>query len=218
MRVRFGPFVLDLATRQLTHEGRARHLSPKAFMLLDALVGARPSVLSKADLHALLWPDTFVAEANLSNLVAEVRQALDDDASTPTFIRTAHRVGYAFIGEATADDAVSSDRTAPCTCWLEWGRRRFPLEFGTHVIGRDREADVQLDAATVSRRHARIIVTPAGVRLEDLASKNGTFRGSARVEQPVALADGDDVRIGALHVTVHLRRTSSATATHLETR
>ena len=61
-------------------------------------------------------------------------------------------------------------------------------------------------------------MTPAGVRLEDLASKNGTFRGPARVEAPVALADGDDVRIGALHVTVHLRGTSSATATHVEPR
>ena len=218
MPVGFGPFVLDRSTRQLTREGHARHLSPKAFLLLDALVQARPAVLSKTDLHALLWPDTFVAEANLSNLIAEVRQALDDHASTPSFIRTAHRVGYAFIGEAAAGDAPSPDRSAPCVCWLEWGRRRFPLKCGTHVIGRDAEADVQLDAATVSRRHARIVVTPAGVRLEDLASKNGTFRGPSRVDRPVALADGDDVRIGALHVTVHLRRTSSATATHVEPR
>ena len=37
-----------------------------------------PKVLSKAMLQARLWPETFVAEANLSNLVAEIRDALDD--------------------------------------------------------------------------------------------------------------------------------------------
>ncbi|MGE0360024.1 MAG: FHA domain-containing protein [Vicinamibacterales bacterium] len=215
MRVRFGTFVLDPAARQLAHEGGNRHLSPKAFTLLDALVRARPRVLGKAELHALLWPDAFVADANLSNLVAEVRHALDDVAGSPRYIRTAHRVGYAFVGKASAD--AETDRT-PCLCWLEWGRHRFPLGSGWHVIGRDAGADVRLDAATVSRRHARLVVSAAGVELEDLASKNGTFRGSTRIEQPVRLADGDAVRIGALHVTVHLARPDGSTDTHVETR
>ena len=217
MRVCFGPFVLDSATRQLTRDGVVRHLSPKAFLLLESLVQARPGVLRKSDLQALLWPDAFVADANLSNLIAEVRQALDDTAAAPTYVRTAYRVGYAFIGGPT-DQADARERHAPCVCWLEWGRHRFPLQAGTHVIGRDPEADVQLDAATVSRRHARLVVTAAGVRLEDLASKNGTFRGPERVERPVDLADGDDVRIGALHVTLHLRRAGSSTDTHVEAR
>lgn len=217
MRVCFGPFVLDSATRQLTRDGGVRHLSPKAFLLLDALVQARPGVLRKTDLHALLWPDAFVADANLSNLIAEVRQALDDTAAAPTYVRTVHRIGYAFIGRPT-DEADERERHAPCGYWLEWGRHRFPLHFGTHVIGRDPAADVQLDAATVSRRHARLVVTAAGVQLEDLASKNGTFLGPKRVEHPVALSDGDDVRIGALHVTLHLRHAGSSTDTHVEAR
>jgi len=118
VRVHFGPFTLDPATRQLTREGHPRHLSPKAFALLEALVRARPRVLTKADLHALLWPAAFVADANLSNLVAEVRRALDDDAAAPRYLRTAHRVGYAFIGGV---DAGADAEHEPCRCWLEWG-------------------------------------------------------------------------------------------------
>src|SRR5204863_1900637 len=91
----FGPFTLDLDTRQLRRAGAEVHLSPKAFDLLAALVFERPKVLSKNALQQRLWPDTFVAEANLSNLVAEVREALDDEARAPRVIRTVPRNGHA---------------------------------------------------------------------------------------------------------------------------
>jgi Tol biopolymer transport system component/DNA-binding winged helix-turn-helix (wHTH) protein len=99
--IRFGAFTLDFETRQLIQDGRAVHLEPKAFDLLAALVLDRPKALSKADLQERLWPGTFVSEANLSNLVAEVRAALGDPARAPRFIRTVHGFGYAFSGEAT---------------------------------------------------------------------------------------------------------------------
>ncbi|MEO7792019.1 MAG: winged helix-turn-helix domain-containing protein [Vicinamibacterales bacterium] len=100
MRIRFGPFTLDLESRQLTNAGEEIHLEPKAFDLLSALVLERPKALSKGDLQERLWPGTFVAEANLSNLVAEIRAALGDPARAPKFVRTAHGFGYAFCGDA----------------------------------------------------------------------------------------------------------------------
>jgi DNA-binding winged helix-turn-helix (wHTH) protein len=54
------------------------HLSPKAFELLATLVAERPKVLSKGLLQERLWPRTFVASANLSNLIAEIRGALGE--------------------------------------------------------------------------------------------------------------------------------------------
>jgi Tol biopolymer transport system component/DNA-binding winged helix-turn-helix (wHTH) protein len=100
VRIRFGPFTLDLESRQLTSGSEDIHLEPKAFELLSALVLARPKALSKADLQERLWPGTFVAEANLSNLVAEIRAALGDPARAPKYVRTAHGFGYAFCGDA----------------------------------------------------------------------------------------------------------------------
>ena len=102
MRIRFGRFTLDLETRQLTSDGHEIHLEPKAFDLLSALVLERPKALSKADLQERLWPGTFVTEANLSNLVAQIRAALGDPARASTFVRTAHGFGYAFCGEAVS--------------------------------------------------------------------------------------------------------------------
>jgi DNA-binding winged helix-turn-helix (wHTH) protein len=90
VKIQFGTFTLDLDTRQLTRGTRAIHLTPKAFELLGTLVADRPKVLSKTVLQQRLWPETFVAEANLSNLVAEIREALGDRARKPLFVRTAH--------------------------------------------------------------------------------------------------------------------------------
>jgi DNA-binding winged helix-turn-helix (wHTH) protein len=206
VRICFGPFILDPDTRQLTRDGRPIHLSPKAFELLETLALERPKVLSRQMLQQRLWPETFVTEANLSNIVAEIRDALDDSPRDPTYIRTVHKFGYAFCGEAAfLRNAVTAPKDEQPVCWIEWGSRRFVLQPGEHVVGRDPDAEVRLDASTVSRRHARLVVTSDGAVLEDFGSKNGTYRGADRVTTPIQLADGDEIRIGSQIVTVHLR-------------
>ena len=189
------------------------HLSGKAFELLVMLACARPKALSKKELHEALWPSTFVSEANLSNLVAEIRTALGDSARAPVFVRTVHRFGYAFCGDASAlpqDHRPTSDQPV---CWLEWGRARFPLSVGEHVIGRDEDADITIEASTVSRRHAQVVVTMNRAVLHDLGSKNGTFRGDQQVTSPTPLADGDALRIGTVLVTFHMRSPVGTTLT-----
>lgn len=96
MQVPFGEFVLDLDSRELRRANEPVRLSPKAFQLLEILVRTRPRALSKADLQDRLWPDTFVVEKNLANLVSEIRQALGESPQGSGFIRTVQRYGYAF--------------------------------------------------------------------------------------------------------------------------
>jgi DNA-binding winged helix-turn-helix (wHTH) protein len=216
VKIRFDPFTLDLDTRQLTEGGREIHLAPKAFDLLTLLVVNRPKVLSKADLQERLWPDTFVAEANLSTIVAEIREALHDRARAPLFIRTAHGFGYAFCGDATNVSETSEARPDRPSRWLEWNRRRFPLSLGAHVIGRDPDVEIRLDASTVSRRHARIVVTADAAMLEDFGSKNGTLRGGERVTSPTPLVDGDTIHIGSVLVVYHVRPLLMSTETQAQ--
>jgi DNA-binding winged helix-turn-helix (wHTH) protein len=204
VRIRFGPFSLDCDTRQLTREGREIHLAPKAFDLLAALVLDRPKALSKAALQERLWPETFVAEANLSNLVAEVREALGDAARRPVYVRTAHGFGYAFCGDAEVTGARERPQEDP-SCWLEWDGRRLPLSIGAYVIGRDPNVEIRVDQSTVSRRHARLVVTTEGAVLEAYVSKNGTFRGNEFVSTPIQLADGDAIRVGSVLMTFRVR-------------
>jgi DNA-binding winged helix-turn-helix (wHTH) protein len=215
VRLRFGPFILNSDTRQLTRDDRDVHLTAKAFELLLTLASHRPQALSKSVLQETLWPETFVAEANLSNLVAEIRQALGDKARRSTWIRTVHGFGYAFCGPAVGVPAGEPPTDRP-TCWIEWGSRRFPLFIGEHVIGRDPDVAVRLDLATVSRRHARLVVTEHGTTLEDFGSKNGTRRGGDRLVAPVSLTDGDEIQIGSLRLTFRLRPLVKTTETQAE--
>jgi pSer/pThr/pTyr-binding forkhead associated (FHA) protein len=83
-------------------------------------------------------------------------------------------------------------------------------------VGRDPDVEVRLDASTVSRRHARLVVTAQGTVLEDFGSKNGTFHGNRRVTSPVQLADGDSIRIGSLLLTFHVRGTAGSTETQAQ--
>jgi pSer/pThr/pTyr-binding forkhead associated (FHA) protein len=90
------------------------------------------------------------------------------------------------------------------------------LSDGENVVGRDPDVEVRLDASTVSRRHARLVVTAGATTLEDFGSKNGTFRGGERVTTPVELADGDSISIGSLLVTFHVRPTLGSTETQVD--
>ena len=213
MKICFGPFTLDLDTRLLTQADLEIHLEPKAFELLATLVLDRPKALSKAELQQRLWHNTVVEEANLSNLVAELRAALGDHARAPVYVRTMHGFGYAFCGEARTLSGHREAGAGRPTCWLERDTQRFPLSIGEHVIGRDPDVDIRLEGSTVSRRHARLVVGLEGTVLEDFGSKNGTFRGSQRVSVPITLADGDAIYIGSLLVTFHVRAGAMSTDT-----
>jgi len=203
VRTIFGPFTLDPATRELLEGGRAIHLSPKAFDVLHLLVEARPTVVPKADLHDRIWPGTFVVDANLSVLIGEIRKALADSAQTPRYIRTVHRVGYAFCGEVSGAAPSPQPSGTSSRYWFAWNERTFVLSPGDNLIGRNPECGVWVDAVGVSRRHARLRLDAESgtVAIEDLGSMNGTFINETRVESPAALRDGDVVHVGPVAMT-----------------
>jgi DNA-binding winged helix-turn-helix (wHTH) protein len=197
MRVQFGDTTLDSASRQLTRDGAAIHLSPKAFDLLCYLVERRPSAVGKTQLFELVWPGTFVVEANLTVLVTELRRALGDDPHAPRFVRTVHKHGYAFCGEVTEIAPRPPARDA-LRAWLLWNDRVLPLAEGENVIGRDPSCGVWLDQPGVSRRHARVLVADDVAEIEDLGSTNGTFVSEVAIDGPRRLRDADIIQVGSV--------------------
>lgn len=202
MRLAFGPFVLDTGTRELTRDGEPLHITPKALRLLEILIEERPRAVAKETLIERLWPEQYVVEANLASLVAELRKILGDRARESRYLRTVHRHGYAFCGAATPIAGGSSDAAAaPVHHRLLLGDREVGLVEGENLLGRDPETAIWLDHASVSRRHACIVVTSERATVEDLGSKNGTFRGSEAISRPVRLADGDRLKLGSMWLT-----------------
>ncbi|MEO5894161.1 MAG: FHA domain-containing protein [Vicinamibacterales bacterium] len=207
---RFGGFTLDRAQRLLARDGAAVHLTPKAFDLLSVLVAAAPRVVTKAELHAELWPDSFVSDATLTGLVKELRRALEDADPAWPIVRTVHRVGYAFC--AVMKDSHDQQQ-GKASHWLAVPGRRTVLHEGENVIGRDSAADIWLDATSVSRRHARIVIADDRVTIEDLDSKNGTTVGDAAVTRATTLRDADRISFGSVACVYRSATTGLSTET-----
>jgi DNA-binding winged helix-turn-helix (wHTH) protein len=207
----FGRYRLDGGQRRLTRDGEQVHLTPKAFDLLCALAARAPRVLSKAELHQQLWPDSYVSEATLTGLVKEVRRAIDDPGGV-SCIRTVHGVGYAFesAGRREQTDPVESRHR------LVVAGHPVPLLAGENLIGRDPDAAVYLEDTSVSRRHAVVTVSGADATVTDLGSKNGTSVGDVAVTGMVRLTDGDTIRAGSVLLVYRLFGSGDSTVTHLE--
>lgn len=216
MKYTFGDVCIDADARTCSTREGPRHLTRKAFDLLLVLLECRPNAVSKEQIYARLWPDTFVAESSLQTLIHEIRQAIDDRESERSWIRTIHGIGYSFATSVVASDAPAPpDRIARPAAWLLGESTRVVLHTGENILGRgvDEVEDViDIDSPTISRRHARITIGES-VTLEDLGSKNGTSLAGERLTGPRVLNDGDVVRLGSLTFRFRLAVQTKSTET-----
>ncbi|MGE5545944.1 MAG: phosphate regulon transcriptional regulator PhoB [Solirubrobacterales bacterium] len=90
----FADLSVDLAGRRVTRAGRAVHLGPTEFRLLQVLVQAPERVFSREDLLAAVWgADIHVEPRTVDVHVRRLRQALNGD-DLPDLIRTVRGGGY----------------------------------------------------------------------------------------------------------------------------
>jgi DNA-binding winged helix-turn-helix (wHTH) protein len=210
-RVRFGPFEADLRTGELWREGARVPLQEQPFQVLAALVGRPGDLVTREELRRRLWSRSVFTdfEHGLNKAVNKLRHTLDDLAETPRYVETLPRRGYRFV--APVEGAAPSH---PAAFRLILADRTYPLLPGANLIGRDPDCVLCLEASSVSRRHAEVVVVEDGATLRDLGSKNGTFRGEVRVTDAVPLADGDEIRVGTVRVKFRAAgRESTVTAT-----
>jgi TolB-like protein/DNA-binding winged helix-turn-helix (wHTH) protein/Tfp pilus assembly protein PilF len=113
----FGPYRLEVATHRLLKAGQPISLTPKAFDVLLALIERRDRVVGKAELMRLVWPDSFVEEANLSQTIFVLRKTLSEGPDGRPFIDTVPRRGYRFGAEVRVEGVrrAMAEEVAP---WL----------------------------------------------------------------------------------------------------
>jgi DNA-binding winged helix-turn-helix (wHTH) protein len=212
MQVRFEDCLFDPETHEVLRSGRPVPLSPKAFHLLEILIRERPKAIDHRKLHGELWPGIFVTDANLPNLVAELRSALGDDARSPHLIRTVRGFGYAFSASARAVPAAGAAPSEGPVYRLIWGNREIALVPGENGIGRAADSTLWIDDSAVSRHHARIVIDDSSAVIEDLGSKNGTFVRGKRISGKRRLADEDPIQIGPANLIFRIFRQTGSTA------
>jgi DNA-binding winged helix-turn-helix (wHTH) protein len=216
MQLAFAECVLNLSSRQLSRAGVVVSIEPKMYTLLEVLIKRRPAVVTNEELDEILWPQVYVARTSLTRLVSELRAVLNDSPRDSRIIRTVYKTGYAFSaavvesGTNAGVDGVGSI-LVPTGVALIWQQRILALSAGENIAGRGAECSVVVDATTVSRRHARILVVSGGATIEDLRSTNGTYVNRQPVSAPTRLKDGDEVGLGTAEMTMRIANPSAPT-------
>lgn len=81
-------------------------------------------------------------------------------------------------------------------------------ETGAHDLGRAKDAGLRVNNPTVSRQHARVIISDdrSVVYLQDMGGANGTLLNGVAIDKLQMLSHGDVIRIGDVQLTVALKR------------
>lgn len=122
-------------------------------------------------------------------------QGPTDDISK-TKVRPAVGVNKTQVNRAIgATEVMASIGTARLQGKGALSAKQFALKGSVMTIGRTDENDISVDEATVSSKHARLVASAGGWKLEDLGSQNGTTVAGKRIERQ-QLQAGDQVAFG----------------------
>lgn len=118
-RVRFGPFEVDLRTKELWREDARIKLTGQPFIILEMLLDQPGELVTRDQIRTRLWAnDTFVDfDHGLNAAVRRLRDALGDSAANPTYVETLPRRGYRLLAkvEKPAPDGSRVSSTGPAT-------------------------------------------------------------------------------------------------------
>ena len=93
----FGPFSLNLTSRQLCKGGQEVPLTPKEFELLAFFVKRAGCALTRDEILKIVWGfDAVVADRSVDRCITTLRQKIEPDPEDPTYIKTIRAVGYRF--------------------------------------------------------------------------------------------------------------------------
>src|SRR5580704_8365456 len=161
--ISFGPYRLLAAQRLLLEGDTPVRLGSRAFDTLAALVERAGEIVSKEELIARAWPQTFVEESNLKIQVSALRRALGDGHAGNRFIVTVPGRGYNFVAPVSLEEPA---RAALPPTIAPAGVHNLPLAV-TRIIGRDENLAVL--ASRLSRERLVTIVGPGGIGKTTLA-------------------------------------------------
>lgn len=101
----FGDFRLDLSSRLLWVNGRSVQMPPKELQILCILAERQGSLVTKDELMAALWPDSFVEESNLTRHIYLLRKQLREIGQERELIENIPTRGYRLKIDAGAKES-----------------------------------------------------------------------------------------------------------------
>jgi TolB-like protein/tetratricopeptide (TPR) repeat protein len=112
---KFGPYEVDVHSRELKKGGVRVRLQDQPFQILTMLIEHAGDVVTREQIRDRLWPDgTFVDfEHSMNAAIKRLRAALGDTAENPRFVETLHRRGYRFVAAVVPPEVTAFPVQAP---------------------------------------------------------------------------------------------------------
>lgn len=86
---------LDLHTFSAEVKGKNVQLTSKEFHILKLFLTHRSRVFTKEQIYQLIWEDDYYGNENVINVhIRRLREKIEEDPSTPQYIRTIWGIGY----------------------------------------------------------------------------------------------------------------------------
>jgi Tol biopolymer transport system component/DNA-binding winged helix-turn-helix (wHTH) protein len=111
-RYRFDDVEIDLQGYRLIKAGKVVQVEPKALNLLIFLVERPGQLVARREIIDTVWKEAFVTDHVLNRVIGQLRKGLSDDAKEPRYIETVPTLGYRFIAEVEAEQAVPASTDA----------------------------------------------------------------------------------------------------------
>ena len=206
--IRFTDCELNLERIVLRRGGEEIRIEPQVFDVLAYLVEHRGALVRKEELLDAVWGDRFVSESALTTRIKAVRQAVGDDGSQQSIIRTVHGKGYEFVAVVEEDGDDRAVAALP------------PSATGTSVVVRlqpliGRETLLDRLGGMIGDHRLVTLVGPGGVGKTSLAMElartvGSRFENGVHVVELVSVVDKDATTAAlATAIDVNLRKSNS---------
>ena len=195
VRCRFGEFELNTRTLELSRRGEPVPLEPLPARILCRLVENAGEMVGREELLELGWPRLpQVADQSLNTCIRQIRDALDDDASDPTWVETLRGRGYRFRGAVEWLDGPRGRRAG--FGWKVAGGAGLLLAAGVLAVawsgGSDQVApldpELRVELAKAEHLVSRSLDLPGALEILDGLAEEHPGVGAVHAERAEVLA------------------------------
>jgi eukaryotic-like serine/threonine-protein kinase len=162
----FGPWLVNPAESSLSRRGETRRLEPLAMDVLEALCLRAGEVVTTETLLADCWGSSLQGDNPVHKVITQLRKALGDDSTAPTFIATIRKRGYQTLATVKFADGYTNIQPGSWRAGSPFrGLESFDERHAAIFQGR-REAVALLKQAVLSQASAgyslQVILGPSG--------------------------------------------------------
>lgn len=162
-----GEWQVDATSNTLSLGKTRRTIEPKAMDVLLLLCQQQGDVVSADDIVAQCWPTNPVGDNPIHKTITQLRKALDDKASSPTFIETIRKRGYRiiapvqFINDEQAQATQANwEGASPFLGLSAYSSKESKVFFGRNAL--TRELITRITEQFKKRRPFTLVMGPSG--------------------------------------------------------